>query len=240
MKKALIIGASGGIGTALAKQLAAQGWSLYCHYHKNGEKVKKLVRNFQKCYPQQDFFMVCLDMLDEAMLPTFFDQLFQVDAVVFASGFTCYGLLTDQTVVEIDTLLTIHLKTPFLICRELQQKLSSSGHGRIVFIGSVYGQNGSSMEAVYSGVKGGQEAFVRAYSKEVGSLGITVNTVAPGAVATAMNQQWTNNEKRQIEEKTAIGRMARPEEIAGAAAFLLSEQAEYITGATIPVNGGWY
>ncbi|MBL1226847.1 elongation factor P 5-aminopentanone reductase [Enterococcus sp. BWR-S5] len=240
MKNALIMGASGGIGAAIAEELAAQGWSLYCHYHKNKEKVENLVRNFQNCYPQQDFFMVSLDMLDEAVLPTFFKQLFQVDAVVFASGFTRYGLLTDQTESDIDSLLTIHLKTPLLICQELQKKLSRSGHGRIVFIGSVYGQYGSSMEAVYSGVKGGQEAFVRAYSKEVASLGITVNTVAPGAVATAMNQQWTETEKRQIEERAAIGRMAHPAEVAGAAAFLLSDQAAYITGATIPINGGWY
>ncbi|MGC6769122.1 elongation factor P 5-aminopentanone reductase [Enterococcus sp. LJL128] len=240
MKKALIMGASGGIGTAVARQLAAAGWSLYCHYHENEEKVENLIRNFQNCYPQQEFFMVSLDMLEEQQFPTFLEQLFQVDAVVFASGFTYYTLLENQTNQEIENLLQIHLKAPMLLCRDLQKKLSKSGQGRILFIGSVYGQYGSSMEAVYSGVKGGQEAFVRAYSKEVASLGITVNIVAPGAVQTEMNKQWTMEEIQQLEENIAVGRMAHPDEIAGITAFLLSDQANYITGATIPVNGGWY
>nr|WP_229441334.1 SDR family NAD(P)-dependent oxidoreductase [Enterococcus sp. BWT-B8] len=108
-----------------------------------------MIENFQNCYPQQDFFVLSLDMLDEQQLPSFFNGLFQVDAIVFAGGFTCYGLLTDPAETEISSLLNIHLKVPILICRKLQNKLSQSGHGRIVFIGSVYGQLGSSMEAVY-------------------------------------------------------------------------------------------
>lgn len=240
MKSALIMGASGDIGAALVKKLAQEGWSLYCHYHSNREKVLKIVEDLRNEYPQQDFFMVCLDMLTESRIPRFLDTLFQVDAVVFASGFTYYELLTEVTGAQMDDLWRIHLKTPMLLCQQLQKKLTQSKHGRIVFVGSVYGAMGSSMETIYSAVKGGQTAFAKAYAKEIASLGITVNVVAPGAVATAMNQNWTEAELAELRQSIPLGRLAQAEEVAASVQFLLSDEADYITGATLPVNGGWY
>lgn len=240
MKNALILGASGDIGQAIARRLAADGWSLYCHYYQHAEKVVRLVKDLRNGYPKQDFFMVSLNMLDESGLPAFYDQLFQVDAVIFASGFTHYQLLSDMTSAMLEELWQIHLKLPIMLCRDLQTKLSHSGCGRVVFIGSVYGQMGSSMETVYSAVKGGQEAFAKAYSQEVASLGITVNVVAPGAVATSMNRHWTDAELESLQAEIPVGRMGQPEEIAAAVAFLVAEQSNYITGITLPVNGGWY
>lgn len=239
MKRVLIIGASGDIGQAVCRQLAAEGWSLYCHYHTNEKKLLRFVNELQKVYPQQDFFMVSLNMLETGEIPSFLDQLFQVDGVVFASGFTHYQLLTDHTEKQMNELWQIHLLTPFLLLKNLQEKLSHSDFGRVVFVGSVYGMTGSSMETVYSAVKAGQQAFAKAYAKEVASLGMTVNVVAPGAIATRMNQYWSESELEKLQAEIPMGRLGMPVEVATAVSYFFSKQAAYTTGVTLPVSGGW-
>jgi 3-oxoacyl-[acyl-carrier protein] reductase len=191
-------------------------------------------------YPQQDFFMVSLNMLDESEINVFLNQLFQVDVLVFASGFSYYKLFSSMTALEIEALWQIHLKTPLLLIQKLEEKLSLSEYGRIIFIGSVYGRMGSSMESVYSMVKGGQEAFAKSYAKEVASLGITVNVIAPGAVDTAMNSEWTEDEMSELLTEIPVGRMAYATEIAACVKYLVSPQASYTTGSTITIDGGWY
>ncbi|MBP1041111.1 SDR family oxidoreductase [Vagococcus sp. BWB3-3] len=238
MKYALILGASGDIGQACAQSLAASGWSLYCHYHQQAEKVKNLTKVLEKEYPKQDFFSLQFDMRQEE-LPTLVAPLFQVDAIVFASGGTIYKLLTETSSEEMEQLWQVSLKTPMRLCQQLQPKLAQSKQGRIVFVGSVYGSAGSAMEVVYSTLKGGQEAFAKAYAQEVATLGITVNVVAPGAVNTQMNQEWTREERAELVSDIPLRRLAEPEEIADLVDFLVSEKSAYITGTTIPISGGW-
>ncbi len=239
MKYALVFGASGEIGSTCCQVLAQDGWSLYCQYYQHPEKAKSLVRFLQKEYPKQDFYTCMLDLTCEKNFADFFAQLFQVDAIIFASGYTVYKLLPEITSLEMEKLWFVHLKGPLLFCQQLQDKLVKSNHGRIIFIGSVYGIVGSSMETVYSALKGAQQAFANAYSKEVASLGITVNVVAPGAIDTPMNQGWDFTELKQLKREIPMGRMGRPEEIAAVVKFLLSKEAQYVTGTTIPVTGGW-
>lgn len=236
---ALIMGASGDIGSACARKLAASGWSLYCHYHQNQEKNEQLIQELAQQYPEQDFFSLSLDMSKSDDIDRFIAQLFDVSAVIFASGTTVYKLLTDTSLEEIDILWHTHLKVPMILCQRLQEKLGKKRNGRIVFIGSVYGMSGSSLEVVYSAVKGAQQSFARAYAQEVASLGITVNVVAPGAVNTRMNQTWTKKEKELLVDEIPVHRMAEPYEIASVVEFLLQDEAKYMTGVTIPVTGGW-
>lgn len=239
MKMALVMGASGDIGEAVCRRLAQAGWSLYCHCYSNERKVLKFVSELSESYPHQDFFMVCLDMLNYREIPAFLADLFQVDGVVFAAGFTKYGLLSEHSRTDMENLWKIHMETPLLLLSELQPKLRQSGQGRVVFIGSVYGLSGSAMETVYSGVKGAQQSFAKAYAKEVASLGITVNCVAPGAVDTKMNHTFTDSELETLTDEIPLGRLAATNEIAAAVAYLFSEEAQYTTGVTIPVTGGW-
>lgn len=238
-KYALIMGASGDIGCACARKLAAAGWSLYCHYYQNQVKNKQLVTELSQKYPQQDFFSVSLDMSQSEDIDHFLCQLYDVSAVVFASGTTVYKLLTETSSEEIELLWHTHVKVPILLCQKLQNKLSASQNGRIVFIGSVYGISGSALEVVYSAMKGAQQSFAKAYAQEVASLGMTVNVVAPGAVNTRMNQDWTNEERAMLMDEIPAHRMAEPIEIASVVEFLLQEDAKYLTGVTIPVTGGW-
>lgn len=239
MKTALVMGGSGDIGMAVCRLLAEKGWSIYCHCYTNEKKVLSFILEMREAYPQQDFFMVSYDMLSEKDFPAFLHQLLPIDGIVFASGFTKYGLLTEHTPEEIENLWKVHMYAPLRILQSLEADLRRSGEGRVVFIGSVYGLKGSSMETVYSGVKGAQQAFVKAYAKEVATFGITVNLVAPGAVQTRMNEAWTKQEIAELTDEIPVRRLARPEEVAQAAGFLFSKEAGYITGAVLPVTGGW-
>lgn len=239
MTYVFITGASGDIGAACARALAKEGYSLYCHYHSNEEKIRNLVTELKVAYPEQDFLIIQADLSLDSSLEIITQSVFQLDGIIFAHGDTSYELLTTHTSNEFDDMWRVHLKTPMRLCQAFQSKLSQQQQGRIVFISSIYGLSGSSMEVLYSTLKGGQIAFANAYAKEVASLGITVNTIAPGAVATRMNTDWTEEETKELLETIPVNRMALPEEIASFASFLFKKEASYITGTTLPMTGGW-
>ncbi|WP_169922476.1 elongation factor P 5-aminopentanone reductase [Lactobacillus terrae] len=238
MMFALIIGSSGDIGNEVAKKLAQDGWSLYLHYNKNKSRIDDLLSELQSLYPNQDFIPVQFDM-DHGEVSSLLDQLFQVDAVVFAQGNTYYKLLTDIDESEVSSLINIHIKTPILILKNIQDKLAKSGHGRVVFIGSIYGKIGSAMEVVYSTVKGAINTFADAYSKEVASLGISVNVIAPGAVATKMNNEFSKEDLQSIKDEIPANRLAQPQEIANFVSYIVNSESNYLTGQTIYFAGGW-
>ncbi|TFJ43312.1 3-oxoacyl-ACP reductase [Carnobacterium divergens] len=239
MKFALVMGASGDIGKAIAADLASDGWSLYLHGFKDHLSLDEQLERYQNQFPKQDFFKLTLDMTDEKGAATFLEALFQVDAVIFSSGFTSYQLLTEVSAVEMEKMWQVHLKTPLLLLQKLQPKLAKSTLGRIVFISSVYGEVGSAMEVLYSTLKGAQLAFVKAYSKEVASLGITVNAIAPGAIQTKMNSEFSETEVTELVQEIPVGRLGQPNEISFWAKQLLKKESSYMTGQTLTISGGW-
>ncbi|KRM63548.1 3-oxoacyl-[acyl-carrier-protein] reductase [Ligilactobacillus agilis DSM 20509] len=239
MKWALILGASGGIGQNIAYDLAKKGWSLYLHYYQNETKLMNLQGRLQAEYPKQDFLSIHYDLCDSHHLEQITTNIFSLDAVIFTQGTTYYGLFHDLKAEQLATLWQMQVQTPLLLLQKLEEKLARSGQGRIVFIGSVYGGAGSAMEVAYSTVKGALSAFALAYSKEVASLGITVNVVAPGAVDTQMNQVFSKADKDSVSAEIPTGRFAAPTEISYWVSALLAQKAGYLTGQTIYVSGGW-
>ncbi|MGB3160786.1 elongation factor P 5-aminopentanone reductase [Carnobacterium sp.] len=239
MKSALIMGASGDIGTGIAKELAESGWSLYLHYHTDSKSIERQLQDYQARYPKQDFFGIQLDMTQEAGIEEFIKNIFQLDAIIFSSGFTTFQLLTEITSKTMDNMWAVHIKTPMLLVQKLQGKLAQSNSGRIVFISSIYGESGSSMEVVYSTTKGAQIAFVKAYSKEVASLGITVNAISPGAIETKMNSDFSEIELKELKKEIPVGRMGSISEISFWVHQLLEPRSAYLTGQSIIVSGGW-
>ncbi|WP_334332341.1 MULTISPECIES: elongation factor P 5-aminopentanone reductase [unclassified Companilactobacillus] len=236
---ALIMGSSGDIGTSTAKNLAQKGWSLYLHYNHNVDRIEKLTKELTQNYPHQDFIPIQFDMENDSV-DKLTQQIFGLDAVVFAQGNTYYKLLVDISEEEIDALWKIHVKLPILILQQLQDKLAKTHHGRIVFIGSIYGKVGSAMEVVYSTVKGAMSSFADAYAKEVASLGLSVNVVAPGAVNTKMNtQEFSSEDLESVKEEIPADRLADPDEIADLVSYLVNIKSNYLTGQTIYFAGGW-
>lgn len=239
MKIALITGASGDIGISIAKDLAKKGWSLYLHYFSNQKRIENLLKEFNDQYPRQEFFPLKVDLQQDDSTEMIVNNIYSLNAIVFAHGMTDYGLLETMTLEKMDLLWKIHVKSPVLITQALQHKLHRSEQGRIVFISSVYGEMGSSNEVFYSTVKGAQIAFVKAYSKEVASWGITVNAVAPGAIDTHMNQHYSDSELTDLIEDIPLGRMGKPSEISFWVEQILKKDSAYMTGQILTVSGGW-
>ena len=239
MRWALILGSSGDIGTQTAMDLAEKGWSLYLHYYKGQKKTIELQQQLHHDHPKQDFLLIQADLTLIDSVETISQQLFALDAVIFAQGTTDYGLFVKADPAALSQMLKMQVEVPLHLVQCLQDKLAMSGHGRIVFVGSVYGGSGSAMEVGYSTVKGALSAFVAAYSQEVASLGITANVVAPGAVSTKMNLTFTPQERQEISSQIPAGYFATPSEISYWICSMLDQQASYLTGQTIYVTGGW-
>ncbi|WP_042356206.1 elongation factor P 5-aminopentanone reductase [Bacillus rubiinfantis] len=237
-KYILITGASGGIGQAIAYTLAERGYHLYLHYNRNELSMKDLLARLETFHGE--YIPIQADLAKADGYKILSSQLFSLDGIIHCSGNSQYGLLVDLQQKELEKLLSIHVQTPLMLTKELLPKLISKRSGNIIVITSIWGQTGSACEVAYSTVKGAQIAFVKALSKEVALNGIRVNGIAPGAVATPMMEGFNSEEIEQITLEIPMGRLANPMEIAHTAAFLLSEQASYITGQILGVNGGWY
>lgn len=239
-RKAVIFGASGNIGTAIAQRLAASGWSLALHYWQHEQSVVTLRQKLRQAYPRQSFTIVKADLSDPQLDPaTLYATCGDFQALVFAQGTTIYQLLTSFNQAQIQMLFQLHLLTPISLIQAAQSRLLQHQHSRIVFIGSIYGAVGSAMEVPYSAVKGGQSSFVNAYAREVAGSGLSVNVVAPGAVQTQMNADFTSAELADLKADIPAGRLAQPQEIATWVDHLLAPDADYLTGQTLYVNGGW-
>lgn len=239
MKWALIIGSSGDIGEQIAKDLAAHGWSLYLHYAHQSERIQTLIKEFDQQFPKQDFIPIQSDFMKDDCVEKVMQSIFSVDAVIFAQGITHFKFLHDFTEHELDEIIRMQLKVPMMLLQQLESKLAHSTAGRVIFISSVYGKSGSAMEVPYSAIKGAINTFVKAYSKEVASMGITVNAIAPGAVNTQMNQMFDKETLETVQNEIPVGHLASPVEISYWVLVLVAEEAGYMTGQTLYVTGGW-
>ncbi|MFD1360397.1 elongation factor P 5-aminopentanone reductase [Lentibacillus salinarum] len=233
----LIIGASGDIGTAISKQLADEGYNLILHYFQN---KKGLEQNRNGLDKETVLMAIQADLSQTEGIHYLLDQLvFPVDAVIFAGGQAHYGLLQDMDETSMDAMLTLHVKAPWTITKHLLPGMIQQKQGRIILITSIWGEVGASYEVVYSSVKGAQNSFVKALSKEMAPSGIAVNAVSPGFIDTKMVQHILSEEKARIIDDIPANRVGTPDDVAHAVSFLMSEQSDYIHGEIIHVSGGW-
>lgn len=233
----LIIGASGEIGNAIARTLANEGYQLILHYHTNKQAITLL---HDQMPTEQLLLDIQADLTAENGVEALLNQLvFPVDAIVFASGTAYYGLFQYVTQVDMDRMLALHVKAPWLITKQLLPQMISRQAGTIIFITSIWAREGASREVMYSSVKGAQNSFVKALAKEVAPSGISVNAVSPGYIDTKMNDHLSKGEKEIVFDQIPAGRAGKPEEIAHVVQFLFDERSAYIQGEIIEVNGGW-
>ncbi|MBK4203021.1 SDR family oxidoreductase [Bacillus subtilis] len=239
-KTALITGASGGIGKSISETLAAEGYNLLLHYNTNQNAAAELAEKLR-----ETFGVHAETLQADLSAPEGADKLTSsivqpVDAIVLNSGRSHFGLITDVDNATVHEMVQLHVASPYMLTRNLLPGMIRNKSGAIVAVSSIWGETGASCEVLYSMAKGAQHSFVKGLAKELAPSGIRVNAVAPGAVDTNMMNQFTLSEKEEIADEIPIGRLARPQEIADATAFLLSEKASYITGQILSVNGGWH
>lgn len=238
-KYALITGASGGIGTSIARKLLDEGYHLYLHYHQNKQAIDELIESTK----QKNVMITPIqaDLTNHSGANKLLNEIkMPIDLLVLNSGMSFYGLITDMKDVDIEQMVTLHITSPFRLTQKLIPSMISNKAGNIIVITSVWGLVGASCEVMYSMVKGGQNSFVKALAKELAPSQIRVNAIAPGAIDTKMLSHFSIEEIDQLKEEIPLGRLGNPDEIADTVVYLASNRASYMTGQILSVNGGWF
>ncbi|MEH7456291.1 3-ketoacyl-ACP reductase [Bacillus pseudomycoides] len=236
MKKfALVTGGSGGIGSAISKQLNEDGYTVYVHYNKGEEKVRELENQFDEMIPVQAN-LAAADGPEKLWAQIHHP----IDVIVYAAGKSIFGLVTDVTNEQLNEMVELQVKSVYKLLSLAIPSMIHRRSGNVVIISSIWGQMGASCEVLYSMVKGAQNSYTKALAKEVALSGIRVNAVAPGAIETEMLSVFSEEDKNGMAEEIPTGRIGCPEEVAKTVSFLVSPGASYITGQIIGVNGGWH
>ena len=232
MKKALVTGGSRGIGAAIVRALAADGWQVYIHCNKHPEAALALAQETGGTVVQGNLAMP-MDV------KTLFSQTGPVDLLVNNAGVAHYGLLQDMGEMEWRSLFAVNTDGVYRCCREAIPGMVQKHAGCIINISSVWGQLGASCEAAYSASKGAVIALTKALAKELGPSGIRVNCVCPGVIDTDMIANLTEEDKKALAAETPLGRLGEPEDVAKLVRFLASPEADFLTGQVIAADGGF-
>lgn len=237
-RTALVTGASGGIGAAICRSLASRGLRLAI----SGRRVQALTQLASELGPDTVVLPCDLSQKEQVknLAAAAAAELGTIDILINNAGVTGVKLLMRMSDEDWERVLALDLTAPFMLTRAVISGMIRRRFGRIVQITSLVGHAGSPGQANYAAAKAGLAGMTRSIVHEVGSRGITLNCVAPGFVATAMTQELGAKLKAQLKERVPLGRMAQPQEVAAAVAFLCQDDAGYITGQTLHVNGGLY
>ncbi|MGR3492683.1 MAG: 3-oxoacyl-ACP reductase FabG [Shimia sp.] len=235
-KAALVTGASGGIGGAIAMALHAEGASVGLSGTREGPLEELASKLGDRAY------MLPCNLSDPeavAALPkTAAESMGSLDILVNNAGVTRDNLAMRMSDDEWQSVIDVNLTSTFKLCKGVLRGMMKARWGRIVNISSVVGATGNPGQANYAASKAGMVGMSKSLAYEVASRGITVNCVAPGFIETAMTDKLTDDQKAGILGQIPAGRMGSSEEIAAAVSFLASPGASYVTGTTIHVNGG--
>ena len=236
-KTALVTGASGGIGRGIAGALHAQGARVVL----SGTRMDAL-ESLRGTLTERAVVVAC-DLGDRASI----DELVKkaeaaasapIDILVNNAGITRDNLFMRMKDEEWDQVIAVNLTAAFRLSRAVLRGMMKKRWGRIINITSVVGATGNPGQGNYAAAKAGLSGMTKALAAEVASRNITVNTVAPGFISTAMTDALTEEQKTAILPRVPAGRLGDPRDIAAAVAYLASEEAAYVTGQTLHVNGG--
>jgi 3-oxoacyl-[acyl-carrier protein] reductase len=237
---ALVTGASRGIGRATALALARQGAVVIAAAR--GENARPVAEEIGAAGGAAH--ALTLDVTDtasvEAALAGVLERHGRLDILVSNAGITRDQLLLRMKREDWDAVLATNLTATFTICQAVLRPMIKQRSGRVIAISSVVGQMGNAGQANYAASKAGLIGFCKSMAREVASRGITVNVVAPGLIETDMTKALTGASREDWAERIPLGRLGRPEDVAHAVCFLASDEASYITGHVLAVNGGMY
>ena len=235
-KTALVTGASGGIGEAVARALHAQGATVVLH----GTRAEKL-EALQKDLGARAFALA-VDLSDRDAVAGLVDAASAlagpISILVNNAGITRDGLLMRMKDDDWDSVLEVNMTASMSLCRAAMRGMMKARTGRIISISSVVGVTGNAGQTNYAASKAGMIGFSKSLAAEVACRGLTVNVVAPGFIETPMTDVLDESQKSALLTRVPAGRLGHADEIAATVAFLASDEAAYITGATLHVNGG--
>ncbi len=235
-KVALVTGATGGIGAAIAKALHARGATVAL----SGTREAVLEALKAELGERAEVFVANLSdrASVDGLIPAVEAKLGRLDVLVNNAGITRDNLFMRMKDEEWDQVLEVNLGSTFRLARAAVKGMMKRRHGRIVSITSVVGVTGNPGQGNYAAAKAGMIGMSKSLAQEVASRNITVNCVAPGFIATPMTDALNDKQKEGILGAVPAGRLGTPEEIAAAVVFLASDEASYVTGQTLHVNGG--
>ena len=234
-KIALVTGASRGIGRAAANKLSETGFDVIgtATSQKGVDKIN-----------QKGMHGLILNLNDKksiaAMWENIIDNFNYVDILVNNAGITKDNIIVRMSEDEWEEVINIHLNATFYMCQRATKLMMKNRFGRVINISSTSATIGNRGQSNYAAAKAGIEAFTRTLAREFGSRGITANNIAPGFIDTDMTSFLSEKERANIQKDIPLNRFGKPEEVADLINFLASDEASYITGQTIHLNGGLY
>lgn len=242
MKTVLITGSSRGIGAAIARRLA-KDYKIVINYNKSKEEALTLLKELRKINPYIIAIKADVAKEDEVnyLFKTAEDNFGQVDILINNAGKSYQGLIQDMDFGDWQDVMATNINSVFLTSKRAIGPMVSKKDGIIINISSIWGKEGAALEVAYAASKGAINSFTKSLSKELAPSNIRVNAIAPGVVLTdMMKEDFSERELSLIKEDIGIGRFADPKEIADLIYFLVSDEASYITGSIIDINGGFY
>lgn len=239
-KVAIITGAGKGIGKAIAERLASEGAKVaVCDIDKElAERTAEEIRNKYQTEAVGIYVDVANEELVNSMVEEVIKTFGKVDILVNNAGITRDDLLMRMKEEDWDKVIAVNLKSVFLCTKAVVRHMIRQRYGRIVSISSVIGLRGNVGQTNYSASKAGIIGFTKSAARELAGRNITVNAVAPGYIATEMTERLPEDVKENMLKQVPMGRPGTPEDVAGVVAFLCSDDASYITGEIIRVDGG--
>lgn len=237
---ALVTGASRGIGAAIARELSSDGYAVAINYARSADLAEGLAEEIVASGGSA--YAVQADVADAdavtSMFATVTDQLGPVSVLINNAGITEDGLLLRMGVDQWDRVLSTNLRSVYLCTKAALKPMLRARAGRIISVSSISGISGNPGQSNYAASKAGIIGFTKSIAKEVGSRGITVNAVAPGFIATDMTEALGEAVTEGVTGQISLGRLGQPNEVASVVRYLASDDASYITGQTIVVDGG--
>jgi 3-oxoacyl-[acyl-carrier protein] reductase len=241
-KVALVTGGSRGIGRATSLALAKQGAHVVVNYVRGEEEARRVVREIEEAGGKAEAlgFDVANMQATEEAIGAVAKRLGRLDILVANAGIAIDGLVVRVKEEEIDRTLSVNVKGAIGCARGALKTMMRARTGRIVFLSSIVGEMGNGGQAVYSASKAALIGLAKTLAREYASRNVTVNVVTPGFFETDMTSAMNEEARKGMLSSIPLGRTGKPEDIASAIVFLCSDEAAYITGETLRVNGGMY
>ena len=240
VKVAVVTGATRGIGRACAEALASGGWAVAVGYRTSDTDAKETLDGIERSGGSGT--MVRLDTLDEASIVDAFkqvsDTLGPVTGLINNAGYSKDGLVLRYPMEAYELTMDTNVRGSFLCTREALKTMLRAKWGRIVNLSSAVALHGNAGQTVYAASKSAIVGVTKSLAREVGAKGITVNAVCPGLLDTEMTSHLTDQARAYYIDQTPLGRTAHLEEVSAVVRFLMSDEASYVNGAVIPVDGG--